>query len=172
MKKTILLGLVGPSRSGKDTIGNWLEFYNFKKRAVADRIKTEYFKKINYNYNLFEKDKLVDNGIKIRNKLWEYSDNVKLEKGENYFIDLILKDIKRNTVITDIRTTYELDKISKLNFQIILILDRDFNYNDIIPESRIKWKDVLILKPIIIENFRTLKDFFIEIDKKLKLYRK
>jgi len=165
----ILLGIVGAWQSGKDTLGRLLvKEYNFQQLAIADKIKNEYFSLINYSNNQFELDKGTEKELEIRNSLWKYSDNIKKEKGKDYFINLLLDNFNNdiNTVITDIRTMIELNKVRSFGFKIGLVIDRPFKLDEKIPGSRLFWKDI---KPLIyFYNVCTLNDFKLNIRGKLK----
>lgn len=163
----ILLGIVGAWQSGKDTLGSLLvKEYDFQQFAIADQIKNKYFSSINYSNDQFELDKGTEKELEIRNALWKYSDAVKKEKGQDYFVNSLLDNFNNNinTVITDIRTITELNTICAFGFEIGLIIDRPLVGK--IPGSRLYREEI---KPLIcFYNISTLDDFKLNIRKSIK----
>lgn len=160
----VRIGLVGPIRSGKDTIASWLsENRGFQRFAVADRIKEEYFNQIGYSNELFEAEKSTPCGTKIREDLWKYSDSVKKTLGDKYFIKLVLdtaKNLNQNVIITDLRTELEIDEAIKAGFRIVLVMNQEkVNDEEDIDGSRVKWGQLLHRSIVCIKNLGTLKEF-------------
>lgn len=110
MEHSLLL-LVGPVGSGKTTYGACLEkYYGYERLALADELKIIYSKK--HDVPLEE---LHDRNAKEKHRpgLIRLADEIKKEKGENYFVDIVLNKIKspESTVITDVRFKHELARI-------------------------------------------------------------
>ena len=102
-----LFGLIGQNGCGKDTVANFLkETRGFKRLAFADRIKTE----AGIDPNDFEAAKVSGKIEEVRRQLWEFSDS-KIRNNPLYFIQPVMTEAlkQQNAVITDIRTSLELD---------------------------------------------------------------
>jgi len=108
--KKRIFGLIGPPRSGKDTVANFLqETRNFAPMAFADRIKEEF----GVNKADFEAAKIAGNIEELRQKLWDFSAQKKAKDPE-YFIRLVMEQaasIEESVVITDIRTEDEFNAL-------------------------------------------------------------
>lgn len=140
----IKLGLVGPMRAGKDTMADWLvKNRDFKRFAVADRIKTAYFAFIGYSAEKFEQDKGALKGQEMRAGLWEYSDCIKAHYGERVFIDHMLEEAEScgsSVVVTDVRTAQEVSAMTSFNAFLILVTRGEAyeSPDDLIAGSRLK----------------------------------
>lgn len=139
------IGLIGAPGSGKDIIAGYLEQTGFKKLAFADQIKEEYYKVSGFTESEF-KTRNKDVEERIRKGLWAYSDKMRQEHGDLYFITPVIETAKsyKEVVISDIRTVDELKEFSNIGNPIVII--RDFNHegcNGTIPETRIKFSDVV-----------------------------
>lgn len=102
--------LVGASRTGKDSVANYLvETRGFEKLAFADQIKEEF----GISKEDFEAAKISGDIDQIRRDLWEFSASKKKDNPE-YFISKITEkanDSKNSIVITDARTKEEVNAV-------------------------------------------------------------
>lgn len=101
-----IFGLIGAPRSGKDTVARYLqESRNFVAFAFADKIKEEF----GVSKEDFEAAKISGDIEQLRQKLWDFSAQKKLEDPQ-YFIRLVMEEVantEESVVITDIRTEDE-----------------------------------------------------------------
>ena len=150
------LGLIGAPRSGKSLIGNYLtNVKKFKQFAFADQIKKEYFLSSKYSESDFEWAKRYNKDLEntIRDSLWEYSREKKIEKGDLYFIEPVIDNIqscKENVIITDIRTKEELFELEKIGTKFVVI-------------SRLNVGDVLLgtkIPHVLIEKYKMFNNWF------------
>ena len=108
-----VFGLIGSPRAGKDEVANFLtETRGFKRLAFADKIKEE----CGISIQDFEMAKINGNISQIRQKLWDYSSNIR-KTDPTYFIRLIIEEatkIDNSVVITDIRTYDEIKAVENI----------------------------------------------------------
>lgn len=159
------LGLIGAPKSGKSLIGNFLtNSKNYKQFAFADQIKEEFFSQSKYSEKDFDWAKRYNSELEnlIRDSLWEYSNNKKIEKGELYFISPIIEKIRSyngNVVVTDIRTPEELFELESIGVKFIVI-------------SKLNCEDEVLVGTRIphnlIEKYKVFKNWFNGLD---ELYR-
>lgn len=150
MRERLLLGLVGPANAGKDMVASRLkERWNFKRFAFADRIKQEYFATIRTTEAEFKTLRGTAEEERVRQALWNHSDDVKRRKGDSYFVDLVMDDVRRwpgAAVITDVRTRLELNAIRQAG-GIIMLVVRGQPYrcaaDEAIPDSRLAFGDLM-----------------------------
>lgn len=102
-----VFGLLGATRTGKDSVANFLsETRDFAQIAFADQIKEEF----GISKEDFEVAKIAGNIEELRNKLWTFSAKKKKEDPK-YFIKKVIKKAnqsEQSIIITDIRTEEEL----------------------------------------------------------------
>jgi dCMP deaminase len=106
----MIIGITGFYGSGKDTFADYLEKSGFEHHSLSKEIKKELLKR---NLNLTR-----ENYIEIANE-------IRSEKGSNYFAKKIIEKIKpnKNYVITSIRNEQELLTLQNLeNFILINII--------------------------------------------------
>lgn len=110
--KKRIYGLIGPPRSGKDTVAYFLqETRDFAPMAFADRIKEEF----GLDKAAFEAAKIAGNIEELRQKLWDFSAQKRATDPE-YFIRLVMEAAvitQQSVVITDIRTEDEFNALFK-----------------------------------------------------------
>jgi len=151
-------------RAGKDMVADWLtEHRNFKRFAIADRIKTAYFAFIGYSADKFEKDKGTLRGQEIRAGLWEYSDCIKAHYGERVFIDHLLEKVEKcdkNVVVTDVRTPQEVLAMTSFGARLILITRGEIydSPDDLIAGSRLRLHQLPPNTLRFDNSFSTLKE--------------
>jgi len=150
MAAKIVMGIVGPTRSGKDTVAEWLvENRGYRRFAIADRIKDEYFSKIAITSQKFEQFKGTDREQELRDGLWQYSDSVKAKHGKDWFVDRVFDEIsgcEDHAIITDIRTQTELNVARWRGAAILLVFGKQHappgDRSETIPGSRLFWNQV------------------------------
>lgn len=120
------LGIIGAPGAGKDTLADYLvENKGFLKIAFADQIKNEYYDISGYTEEQFKSRDGKEQ--EIRDGLWEYSAKMKEEHGQDYFIKPVMnvvRESKKPTIITDIRTFYEFS--ASLSSAKVFVVIRDY----------------------------------------------
>jgi len=150
--KTII-ALVGPLGAGKDTVANCLMGrHSFQRFAFADEIKRQYYAASGYSEEKFKAARGTPLEEEIRRGLWQYSDQVKCEKGPLYFINIVsvaVCDCKLPVVVTDIRTYDELAAMRATGAKIVLVVKlasgeafQEPKAGDRIPGTRLLYGDL------------------------------
>lgn len=160
------VGLIGAPKSGKSLIGKFfLENKGFKQFAFADKIKQEFFLNSVYIEEDFEYAKKKDHELekKIRQELWEYSDNIRKRYGETHFINPLLEDIKKyngNVIVTDIRTVEELKALKSIGMRFVVIVRDVFpNREEGVQGTRLSY-DKISKYPVFWNYFDDLSTLF------------
>lgn len=110
----MIIGLIGMSRHGKDTVGSILVKNGFKRYAFADKAKDSYCNERNIT-----REYLEENKNSLREDLIEYIESFK-ETDKFYWIKKIQEDIERDLqngekiVITDVRRIEEVFTLEKM----------------------------------------------------------
>jgi hypothetical protein len=115
----MIIGLVGRSRSGKDTVArhiiNYAPWYQIKRIAqpVKDSLKALY--SWDERHTEGELKEVVDPrvGKSPRQAMIETAERVKQESGQDFFIESLLNTCSGFTVITDVRFQNEAYMIRK-----------------------------------------------------------
>lgn len=114
VSKTVV-GLIGAPASGKDVLADFLvEERGFRRFAFADRVKEGYYAESGYNESKFKAFRGTELEQDIRRGLWEYSDRMRKQHGELYFVMPVIADIDRSlqpAVVSDVRTPEELEQL-------------------------------------------------------------
>jgi hypothetical protein len=148
----MIIGLVGAPGAGKDdVVAHVLQYqYGFTRFAFADQIKKCYYYEIGITDEYFKSCRGTPEEEKIRKGLWEFSDKKRAEHGPMFFIDPMVNEMLRHkdAVVTDIRTEDELQKISEITNDIILVVRGDPQFlfdksNELFPETRIPLNKLL-----------------------------
>ena len=165
----IKLGLVGPMRAGKDMVADWLmKNRDFKRFAIADRIKTAYFAFMGYSAEKFEQDKGALKGQEMRAGLWEYSDCIKAHYGERVFIDHMLEEAGacgQNVIVTDVRTAQEVSAMNSFGARLVLVT-RGESYSSpdsLIAGSRLKVSQLPLDTLRFDNSFSTLEEAYMAV---------
>lgn len=107
--KLIVVGVTGHPASGKDTVADYLVRLGFSKFSCGDILRKE-MKKL---------------GIPTdRSHIHEFVKEMRVQRGNGYLAEEIIKNIKGNTVISGIRNRGELDAFKKKfdnNFKLITV---------------------------------------------------
>lgn len=123
-----ILGLIGAPNSGKDIVANFLiKTRGFQKIAFADKIKERYYEETGYTEEQFKSVRGTPLEQKIRQGLWEYSDEKRNLYGNMFFITPVIENIlqsKSSIVITDVRTIEEFYELQKIHSNFIKIRRR------------------------------------------------
>ncbi len=115
---SIIVGLLGFSKAGKDECGKTFIKHGFNRYAFGDEVKHEYAK-LN---NLLDEDMFNHNKDKNRPGIIAHGEGMR-KNNPNYWInvvkDNILKDVDNNdnVVITDMRRIPEIDFLIELQNQ-------------------------------------------------------
>lgn len=150
--KTII-ALVGPLGAGKDTLAQRLgERHGFQRFAFADEIKRQYYATSGHSEESFKAARGLPLEKEIRDGLWQYSDRIKRERGQSYFIDMLvaaIQDCPRHAVVIDIRTPEEMDAMRRTGARIVLVLKAAEgeviwipDAKELIPGSRLRYGDL------------------------------
>lgn len=149
MRKRLLIGLVGPANAGKDMVACYLESHkDFKRFAFADGIKEEYYAASGYSEDRFKAVRGTPEEAEMRRGLWAYSDKMRAEKGDLYFVNLLMADVAEhdgNAIVTDIRTRDELVAVREAKGKVVLVVRHDvlsFGDSEKIPDSRLTFGDI------------------------------
>lgn len=183
-KGNIIIQLSGFKGSGKDTVGKYLQskLPACKLYAYADVLKEQFCKKFDFDLEKLEEYKRDENlefeqikdyypNIKkasIRFGLIEYSNELKKEHGENYFIDIVTKKIESFPmsfgyhIITDMRCKNEMEAF-KDSYSIRI--NRDSCGSNIPMENNLNNEKF----DYYIDNNTTLEDLYLKCD---NLYEK
>lgn len=142
----MIIGLIGTIASGKDAVIAHVltKNFGFQRFAFADYIKECYYKKQNITEEYFKSCRGTEEENRIREGLWNFSDEMRSKYGDLYFIDPIIEKAKKykNSIITDIRTKDEFKKVLQNKAKIIIIsrdfdIKRDIEFNKDFPGTRI-----------------------------------
>lgn len=151
--KKNIISLIGPPNSGKDTIANFLvKNYSFQRFAFADEIKRQYYTITGHSEEELKEARGTKLEEEIRNGLWSYGDRIKNEKGQLYFVNILISAIQKCSkpiIVTDTRTYDELDAMRNVGSKIVLVFKlscnqklKHFDKLEKIPGSRIFYKDI------------------------------
>lgn len=121
-----VVALLGPLGAGKDTMAKHLvDSHGFRRFAFADEIKRNYYSASGHSEEAFKAARGTPLEAEIRSGLWQYSDRIKRERGQLYFINIVvgaITDCPFPVVVTDIRTIEELDAMRSMGAKIVLVL--------------------------------------------------
>ena len=112
----MIIGLVGRSRSGKDTVARLMTMYEIRRIAqpVKDSLKCLYGWDDRHTEGTYKEaiDPFV--GKSPRQAMIETAERVKHESGQDFFIQMLLDNWKGNDiVIPDVRFQNEIDAIRR-----------------------------------------------------------
>jgi len=147
MENKSVVGLIGLPGAGKDFLADLLVKYNnFNKIAFADQIKQEYYNVSGFSEEAFKKNRNTDLEKKIRKGLWDYSDKMRKQFGEFYFITPVIQKIKDSTqsvLVTDVRTENEIEALYDINAKFVCVVrEMSLNGSDVVPGTRLKFVDI------------------------------
>ena len=126
-KGKLIIALIGPLGAGKDTVAQYLVKYKgFQRFAFADTIKQAYYGASGHTEEEFKAARGTPLEEEIRKGLWAYSDSIKKEKGDSFFAMCLFQQIcdspYKQIVVTDIRTSSELNIMCAMCANIVLVL--------------------------------------------------
>lgn len=113
----MIIGLVGRSRSGKDTVARLMPMFEIRRIAqpVKDSLKCLYGWDDRHTEGQYKEviDPCV--GKSPRQAMIETAERVKQESGQDFFIEMLLDnwDGKKNIVIPDVRFQNEINAIRR-----------------------------------------------------------
>lgn len=136
-----VVALVGPLGAGKDTMAKQLvDGHGFRRFAFADEIKRNYYAASGHSDEIFKAVRGTPLEDEIRNGLWQYSDRIKHERGQLYFINIVvgaMTDCPCSVVVTDIRTIEELDAMRSMGAHIVLVIRVAKGERPLVPTSNV-----------------------------------
>ena len=171
-----IIGLVARSRSGKDTVANYIiskyEKYEFINRKLAGPIKNAVKALYGLDDTHLETDlkdiKIDKYGCSPRDIMIKITQSIMELSGTDFFTNRLYDSIVKNeiTIISDVRYNHDIERI-RINNGIIIKIER--NSFDVIHYNNENKIDELVGDYTLVNN-GTLEELYEQIDNILESY--